>query len=81
MNTDELIWNLQISQSFLKKKELRLMLEFRDILREQSNFSRSINANSRNDTEYNSINSYVMLRVQYRMNMFGGRKSGRRTRG
>lgn len=32
---------------FLKKKELRLMLEFRDILREQSNFSRSINANSR----------------------------------
>ena len=81
MNTDELIWNLQISQSFLKKKELRLMLEFRDILREQSHFSRSINANSRNDTEYNSINSYVMLRVQYRMNMFGGRKSGRRTRG
>ena len=80
MNTDELIWNLQVSQSFLKKKSLRLMLEFKDILCEQSNFSRSINANSRNDTEYNSINSYVMLKLEYRLNMFGGRKSGRNTR-
>lgn len=80
MNTDELIWNLQVSQSFLKKKSLRLMLEFKDILCEQSNFSRSINANSRNDTEYNSINSYVMLKLEYRLNMFGGRKSGRNAR-
>ena len=80
MNTDELIWNLQVSQSFLKKKSLMLMLEFKDILCEQSNFSRSINANSRNDTEYNSINSYVMLKLEYRLNMFGGRKSGRNTR-
>ena len=80
MNTDELIWNIQISQSFMKKKSLRLMLEFKDILCEQSNFSRSINANSRNDTEYNSINSYVMLKLEYKLNMFGGRKSGRDSR-
>ena len=80
MNTDELIWNMQISQSFLKKKALKLMLEFKDILREQSNFSRSINANSRNDTEYNTINSYVMLKVQYKMNVFGGKKARREAR-
>lgn len=56
------------------------MLEFKDILREQSNFSRSINANSRNDTEYNTINSYVMLKVQYKMNVFGGKKARREAR-
>ena len=26
---------------------------------------------SRNDNEYNSINSYVMLRATYRLNLFG----------
>jgi hypothetical protein len=42
-----------------------------DILHNQSNFSRTINAMQRNDTEYNSINSYAMLHVIYRMNLFG----------
>jgi len=70
-NTDELIWNAQISQSFLKGKPLSVRLEFYDILGEQSNFSRTINAMSRVDNWYNSINSYVMLRVNYRLNLFG----------
>lgn len=70
-NTNELIWNAQISQSFLKGKPLSVRLEFYDILQQQSNFSRSISAMSRNDHWYNSINSYVMLRVNYRLNLFG----------
>ena len=48
------------------------MLQFYDILHEQSNFSRNITASMRSDTEYNSINSYVMLHVNYRLNLFGG---------
>ena len=28
---------------------------------------------SRTDTEYNAINSYAMLHVVYRMNLFGGK--------
>ncbi len=70
-NTNELIWNAQISQSFLQGKPLSLRLEFYDILQKQSNFSRTIDAMSRTDNEYNSINSYVMLRATYRLNLFG----------
>ena len=74
-NTDELIWNAQISQSFLTGKPLSLRLEFYDILKQQSNFSRIINAMSRTDEEYNSINSYVMLRATYRLNLFGTKEA------
>ena len=75
MNTDELVWNAQLSQSFLKGKPLTVMLQFYDILDNQSNFSRTINAMQRSDTEFNSINSYAMLHVVYRFNMFGGKIS------
>jgi uncharacterized membrane protein YgcG len=70
-NTNELIWNAQISQSFLTGKPLSVRLEFYDILHQQSNFSRAISAMSRTDNEYNSINSYIMLRATYRLNLFG----------
>lgn len=70
-NTNELIWNAQIAQSFLKGKPLTVRLELYDILRQQSNFSRAISALSRTDNWYNAINSYVMLRVNYRLNLFG----------
>jgi hypothetical protein len=75
MNTNELIWNAQISQSFLKGKPLSVRLEFYDILGQQSNFTRAINAMSRTDNEYNAINSYVMLRVNYRLNLFGTKEA------
>ena len=73
-NTNELIWNAQIAQSFLKGKPLSLRLEFYDILQQQSNFSRTVNAMMRTDNDYNSINSYVMLRASYRLNLFGSRE-------
>ena len=74
LNTNELIWNAQISQSLLKKKNLIVMLQFFDILHEQSNFSRTINAMMRNDTQNNAINSYAMLNVTYRFEFFKGMK-------
>ena len=75
MNTDEFVWNAQLSQSFLKGKPLTIMLQFYDILRQQSTFSRAISATSRTDTEYNAINSYAMLHVIYRLNLFGGKQA------
>ena len=75
MNTDEFVWNAQLSQSFLKGKPLTIMLQFYDILRQQSTFSRAISATSRTDTEYNAINSYAMLHVVYRLNLFGGKQA------
>lgn len=73
LNTNELIWNAQISQSFLKGNALTLSLQFYDLLHEQSNLSRVINAMSRTDTEYNAVTNYAMLHVIYRMNVFGGK--------
>lgn len=75
MNTNELVWNAQLSQSFLKSKALTVSLQYYDILRNQSNFSRTINAMQRSDTQYNSINSYAMVHVIYRLNVFGGKQA------
>lgn len=75
LNTNELLWNAQLSQSFLKGKKLTVMLQWYDILNEQSNFSRTINANGWRDQEVNAITSYAMIHVSYRLNFFGGRGS------
>ena len=80
MNTNEFIWNAQISQSFLRGRALTVALQFYDILQNQSNFSRAINAYNRTDTWYNSINSYAMLKVTYRINAFGGKDARRAQR-
>ena len=72
-NTNELIWNGQISKTFLKSKTLVVSLNFYDLLGQQSNYDRWVNATGRSDTRYNSINSYAMLHVRYRLNMFGGK--------
>lgn len=81
MNTNELVWNAQLSQSFLKSKALTVSLQYYDILRNQSNFSRTINAMQRSDTQYNSINSYAMVHVIYRLNVFGGKQARNGNRG
>ena len=72
MNTNELIWNAQLSQSFLKGNALTLSLQFYDILQQQSTVSSILNAMQRSDTEYNAITSYAMVHVIYRLNLFGG---------
>ena len=78
LNTDEKIWNAQLSHSFLRGKKLTVMLQWYDILHEQSNFSRTINANGWRDQEVNAITSYAMLHVSYRFDMFGGRNGNGR---
>ena len=73
MNTNELLWNGQISKPFLKNKSLIVALNFYDLLGQQSNYERWVNATGRSDTQYNSVNSYAMLHVRYRLNIFGGK--------
>ena len=81
MNTDEFVLNAQLSQGFLKGKPLTVMLQFYDLLHQQSTFSRAISSVSSTDTEYNAINSYAMLHVVYRMNLFGGKDARKGNRG
>ena len=54
MNTNELIWNAQLSQGFLKGNALTVSLQLYDILHNQTNFSRTVSAMSRSDIQYNS---------------------------
>ncbi|MBQ0075211.1 MAG: outer membrane beta-barrel protein, partial [Prevotella sp.] len=72
-NTNELIWNVQISQTLLKQKNLTFSLQAYDILNQRSSFSRAIDANSRRDSWSNAINCYGMLHAIYRFNLFGGK--------
>ena len=76
MNTNELIWNAQLSQSFLKGKALTVSLQCFDILQQQSNISRNISAMMREDTWNNSINSYFMVHLIYKLNLFNGSRKG-----
>ena len=78
LNTNEMLWNAQISQSFLRGKKLTVILQWYDILQEQTNFTRTINANGWTDREVNAITSYAMLHISYRLNFFGGSNSANR---
>lgn len=75
MNRNELVWNAQIAQNFLKGKAATISLEFYDILKQQTNISRSLSATLRSVSEYNGINSYCMLRFTYRLNVFGNKEA------
>ncbi len=80
MNTDELIWNAQLSQNlkqWLKGHDLSIAVEWYDILQQRSNISRNISATMRSDTYTNAINSYVMLHLRYRLKLMGDREARR----
>jgi len=75
MNTNEVIWNAQLSYRFLSQRQATVSLQLFDILHQRSNISRVISAYSRRDTETNSINSYFMVHFIYRLNMFGNKEA------
>ena len=80
-NTDELLWNAQLSASFLPKNALTVSLQLYDILQQQSNISRVVEALYRRDSETNAIYSYCMLNLTYKFNNTGGNdKKGKAAR-
>ena len=78
MNTNELLWNAQIAQSFLKNKAATLSIQFYDILQKQSNISRTLSATQRVDSWNNGINSYFMVHFIYKLNIFPGGSSSKK---
>jgi hypothetical protein len=75
MNTNELIWNAQISQTFLKSKNATVSVQWNDILRQRSSISRNYSATNRSDTWTNAIHSYVMVHLIYRFNRLGNKEA------
>lgn len=76
----QLLWNGQLSKSFLSSKRATLRFSIYDILRQQSNLTRTVTASMIQDTEYNTLGSYFMVHFVYKLNTLGGKtgKSNRR---
>ncbi len=78
MNTDELIWNAQLSQSlkkWLNNHDLTISVQWYDILGQRSNISRTISATMRSDSYTNAINSYLMVHLIYKLNLLGNKEA------
>ncbi len=60
MNTDDLVWNAELSRSLLKEK-LTLKLTAFDLLHQLSNKQYNVNAQGRTETWNNCIPRYLML--------------------
>ncbi len=79
-NTNELIWNAQISYRFLTGKQATISLQAYDILQTRSNISRQISATSRSYSENDNVFSYYMVHFIYRFNLFGTREARQNVR-
>ncbi len=69
MNDNNIVWNARIERAFLKGGNLLFALEGFDILGQLSNVQRTLNAQGRVETWYNSVPRYAMLRFVYRLNV------------
>ncbi len=75
MNTNELLWNASASYSFLQGKALTLKAEVFDILHQQTNISRQVDAFSRRDSRNNAIYQYAMFSAIFRFSIYGGKNT------
>ena len=65
MNTDDLVWNAELSRSLLKEK-LTMKLTAFDLLHQLSSTQYNVNAQGRTETWQNCIPRYVMLSLTYK---------------
>ena len=70
MNTDDCLWNISLSRSFLKNNTLTLKLTAQDILNQQSSKFMSINAQGRSENWQRMIPNFILLHVIYRIEIF-----------
>lgn len=73
-DTNQWIWNAQISYSCLAGKSLTFSAKAYDLLKQRQTISRSVTANYIQDQEVNDLSRYFMFTVSYKFNTFGGGK-------
>ncbi|MEG0647773.1 MAG: TonB-dependent receptor, partial [Bacteroides sp.] len=78
---NEYIWNAQLSKNIFKNSAGTIRIKIYDILRQQTNLTRSITETQMSDTQYNTLGSYVMAHFVYRFNTLGGKAPARRNSG
>lgn len=74
MNTDQLLWNVQLSQRFLKQQNLILTLRAYDLLNQRDEVTRRITESARTDSRSTMVHQYVILSATYRFGKFGGKQ-------
>lgn len=72
-NKNEAIWNAQVSKTLFKGNAGTIRIKIYDILKQQTNLTRSISGSSRTDSQTNTLGSYFMVHFVYRINTLGGR--------
>ena len=73
MNTNELIWNFNVSQRLLPKRNLILSLRAVDLLNQRDEVNRNVRATARTDSRTQNIHSYFLVSATYRFGKFGGK--------
>ncbi|MBO7114601.1 MAG: outer membrane beta-barrel protein, partial [Bacteroidaceae bacterium] len=79
-NRNDLIWNANVSFSFLKGNAGTIQIQYYDILNDETNVTRSVSTTGRTDTKNNNIHSYIMVHFILRANVFGTRAARREMR-
>ena len=69
MNDNCLVWNASLARSFGRKKDWTLRADGFDILRQLSSVRRTLTAQGRTETWYNTVPSYFMVRLMYRIHV------------
>lgn len=69
MNTTNWVWNAQLSRAFGKAKQWLVKASGFDILHQISTVRRTINAQGRTEIWYNTIPSYAIVSVVYRLDV------------
>ena len=80
-NTDELIWNVSASFSFLKGNKASLQIALYDLLHQRSDMSYSVSATQTTQSQNTNITSYFMATLTYRLSLMGDRNSRQQLRG
>lgn len=68
MNTDEWVWNANLSRSLGKRKAWVLKLSVHDLLGQLSSVRRTLNAQGRTETVSNTLTRNIMLHVMWKFN-------------
>ena len=70
MNSNEWIWNMRLSQGFLKGRKARIALKVYDLLNGYNSVNRSFSSSMRSDVYYEAFGRYVMLHFTYNFTLF-----------
>ena len=78
MNTTDWVWNASLAKAFGKRKQWLLRAVGFDILQQLSNIRRTVNAQGRTETWYNTTPAYASLHLTYRFDMKPKKRPGKK---